>query len=70
MRARLASRACGSSAAATARSRPRSLWLQLRLGDDDAASLAGELKDLLRRYEARSREGGRRYIVHAAVAPA
>ena len=46
------------------------LWLQLRLGDDDAAALAAELQALMRRYEQRSRETGRAYILHAAIAPA
>jgi hypothetical protein len=42
-------------------------WQIVRLRDEDAQSLARELGDLLRRYEADAGEG-REYLIHAAVA--
>ncbi len=43
-------------------------WLELRLSDADAADLARELRALLDRFEQRAEDGGRRYVVHAAMA--
>jgi len=45
------------------------LWLELRLSDADAATLAADLRALLRRFESRSGRTRRRYLVHAAIAP-
>ena len=44
------------------------LWLELRLADDEAATLAIELRELMQRYATRPKTGGKTYIVHAALA--
>jgi hypothetical protein len=46
------------------------LWLELRLSETDAAALEAGLRGLFRRFEARSNRAQRRYLVHAAMAPA
>jgi Helix-turn-helix domain len=43
-------------------------WRELRLRNADATELAKALKALLRRFEKRSGDAGRRYIIHAALA--
>jgi len=45
------------------------LWLELRLSEVDAATLAAELRALLHRFEERSGKTGRRCLIHAAIAP-
>jgi hypothetical protein len=45
------------------------LWMELRLSETDAATLAADLRALLHRFEARSRKTRRRYLIHAALAP-
>lgn len=44
------------------------LWLELTLDDDEAATLAAELRELMQRYAARPKTEGKTYIVHAALA--
>lgn len=50
------------------RSRAAELWLDLRLSDADAAELTDALKDVLHRFEPRSRPDQPRFLVHAAIA--
>lgn len=52
--------------------RPRAseVWAELKLSDTDAGALAHELRAVLKRYASRTGKTRRRYIVHAAVAPA
>jgi hypothetical protein len=51
------------------RTAPTELWMDLHLNQADAAALAGELRAVLQRFEARSNKRSRRYLIHAAVAP-
>jgi hypothetical protein len=44
------------------------LWLQLRLSEADAVTLANDLRALLHRFEGRSTKTQRRYVIHAAIA--
>jgi hypothetical protein len=44
-------------------------WLELHLGETAASDLAHELRALLDRFQSRPGKGGRRYLVHAAIAP-
>ena len=44
------------------------VWLDLRLSSQEASAFTTELQQLLQRVAARSTSGGRRYLVHAAVA--
>jgi DNA-binding transcriptional ArsR family regulator len=46
------------------------LWLEIHLSRADAAALADELRALLHRFESRPQKAQRRYLVHAAIAPA
>jgi hypothetical protein len=46
------------------------IWRELRLSEAEARRLADELRGLLHRFESGQPERGRRYLVHAAVAPA
>jgi hypothetical protein len=45
------------------------IWLELRLSAGDASEMDAALRALLRRFDRRSQETGRRYLVHAAFAP-
>ena len=45
------------------------LWGELHLSAADATSLAGDLRALFHRFEARSRKTHRRFLIHAAIAP-
>jgi hypothetical protein len=45
------------------------LWLELRLTEADAATLAVDLRALLHRFEDGSGKARRRYLIHAAIAP-
>jgi hypothetical protein len=44
-------------------------WLDVRLSDADAATLADDLQALLHRFDGRSGKTRRRYLIHAAIAP-
>jgi len=44
-------------------------WLELHLTEAAASDLARDLRALLDRFQARPAKGGRRYLVHAAIAP-
>jgi len=46
------------------------LWRELHLSAADAAALADELRALLHRFESRTPKARRRYLIHAAIAPA
>ena len=45
-------------------------WLELHLSDAAATDLAREVRALLERFRSRPGKGRRRYLVHAAIAPA
>jgi len=44
-------------------------WLELHLSDAAASELARKIRSLLERFQSRSSERHRRYLVHAAIAP-
>jgi hypothetical protein len=44
-------------------------WLELHLSESAASDLAREIRAVLDRFQSRPGKGGRRYLVHAALAP-
>jgi hypothetical protein len=44
-------------------------WQIVGLSEPDVGTLGAELRALMLKYEARSRAGGRSYLIHAAFAP-
>lgn len=44
-------------------------WLELHLSDAAAGELEQEIRSLFHRFQSRPGKGGRRYLVHAAIAP-
>ena len=44
-------------------------WLELHLSDAAAGELEQEIRSIFLRFQSRPGKGGRRYLVHAAIAP-